>query len=66
MPKRGSSFIFRDLTTGHGTYGAGRFLHAAPEEWKHRARLQQGIQSAVRFYAIRNLSAAAATEPAAC
>ena len=47
------------------TYGAGRFLYLPlPEVRRGAARLQQGLQPAVRVQRVRDLSAAAATESA--
>jgi uncharacterized protein (DUF1684 family) len=53
------SFIFRDLTAGKETYGSGRFLDAVGQRRRSGAGLQQGLQSAVRFHALRDLPVAA-------
>ena len=58
--------VFGDATNGRETYGGGRFVYAPPPvDGRHRPRLQQGLQPAVRLHAVLDLPAAAAAEPAA-
>ena len=44
--------VFADRTSGHGSYGAGRFLYARSPDAQGRvtARLQPGLQPAVRLH----------------
>ena len=58
--------MFADGTSGHETYGGGRFLYIPRPSGDTRAgRFQQGLQPAVRAQRLRHLPAAAAAEPAA-
>ena len=56
-------FILRDQTSGKETYGAGPLPLRGPAEGRQgRARLQQGLQPALRLHAVRHLPAASAAE----
>ena len=57
--------IFADRTSGHGSYGAGRFLYAPMPDAQGKVVLDfnRGLQPAVRVHRVRDLPVAAAGKP---